>query len=95
MKNCVKLLKEVKHLPLIPMEGFKGKYNKVRKDAGIKWKEDICRHSWVTYLFAKDEDLTRKTLARSAGNSTDILDKAYLNRGVTKKEGEKYFSIGL
>ena len=95
MKNCVKLLQEVEHLPLIPMEGFKGKYNKVRKDAGIKWKEDICRHSWVTYLFAKDEDLTRKTLARSAGNSTDILDKAYLNRGVTKKEGEKYFSIGL
>ena len=48
---------------VIPKDGFRRKYNKVRKEAGVKWKEDICRHSWVTYLFAKDEDLTRKTIA--------------------------------
>jgi site-specific recombinase XerD len=95
MPNCATLLNEVKDRSIIPKDGFRRKYNKVRQEAGVKWKEDICRHSWVTYLFAKDEDLTRKTIARMAGNSVSILDKAYLNRSVTKKEGEKYFSIGL
>ena len=95
MPNCVSILNAVRDLPLIPESGFKTKFNKVRDEARIEWKEDICRHSWVTYLFAKDEDLTRKTIARMAGNSVSILDKAYLNRSVTKKDGEKYFSIGL
>ena len=95
MSNCATILNEVKDLPIIPEDGFRRKYDKVRKETGVIWKEDICRHSWVTYLFAKDEDLTRKTIARMAGNSVSILDKAYLNRSVTKKDGEKYFSIGL
>ena len=95
MPNCATLLNEVKDFPIIPEDGFRRKYNKVRQEAGVNWKEDICRHSWVTYLFAKDEDLTRKTIARMAGNSVSILEKAYLNRSVTKKEGVKYFSIGL
>ena len=30
-----------------------------------------------------------------AGNSTSILEKAYLNRGVTKQDGLDYFNIGL
>ena len=80
---------------MIPDDGFRRKYNAVRKDAGIEWKEDICRHSWVTYLFARDEEMTMNYLARMAGNTKGILEKAYLNLGVTKKEGDQYFSIGL
>ena len=95
MPNCASLLRKVRRLPLIPKDGFKRKFNAVREDSGIEWKEDICRHSWVTYLFAKDQDLTIKTISRMAGNSKRILEKAYLNLSVTKKEGVKYFSIGL
>ena len=71
-------------------------FPQVYKDAGIaRWKEDICRHSWVTYLYVKDKKLGKEQLARLAGNNASILETAYLNRGVTKQDGLAYFSIGL
>lgn len=93
--NCVALLKLARDKPLLPSKGFKRMFSKVYKDAGLVWKEDICRHSWVTYLFVKDEKLAKSALARMAGNTTGILEKAYLNRGVTKSDGIAYFQIGL
>ena len=76
--------------------GFKSGFDKVREAAAKNdWEEDICRHSWVSYLFAKDESLCKIELARMAGNSDAILEKAYLNRGIPKAHGEEYFKIGL
>ena len=94
--NCVSLLKMVQDKPLLPVKGFRRMFPQVYKDAGIaRWKEDICRHSWATYFFVKDKKLGKDQLARMAGNSTSILEKAYLNRGVTKQDGLDYFNIGL
>ena len=93
--NCVALLRLAKDKPLLPSKGFKRMFSKVYEDAGVLWKEDICRHSWVTYLFARDKKLAKAKLARMAGNTTGILEKAYLNRGVMKRDGEAYFNIGL
>jgi hypothetical protein len=94
--NCVSLLRIVQDKPLLPAKGFKRMFSQVYKDAGMDlWKEDICRHSWVTYLFVKDKKLAKTQLARMAGNSTSMLEKAYLNRGVTRQDGLDYFNIGL
>ena len=96
-KNLQVILRSCIRHPIIPPTGFKSGYNKVRELANLKdaWEEDICRHSWVSYLFAKDESLCKIELARMAGNSDAILEKAYLNRGIPQTHGEEYFKIGL
>jgi len=96
-RNLEIILRRCFNHPIIPTTGFKTGFDKVRELAGVKndWEEDICRHSWVSYLFAKDESLCKIELARMAGNSDAILEKAYLNRGIPKAHGEEYFKIGL
>ena len=93
--NCVALLRLVRHKPLFPAVGFKRKFKMVYEDAGIEWSEDVCRHSWVTYLFARDESLGVKQLSAMAGNTDGILEKAYLSRSVNKRQGNAFFKIGL
>lgn len=93
-ENCVSLLLSVRDLPLFPTKGFKLKWSKIHKKAGVEWVEDICRHSCVSYMFAKDENMTRAELARRMGHSQAVASEYYW-RGITHEEGVAYFNIGL
>ena len=57
---------------------------------GIKWIEDIHRHSFITYRLAESDNAA--LVAREAGTSEEMIYSKYA-RLRTKKEALEYFSI--
>tara|TARA_Y100000589_G_C27103179_1_gene608941 strand:- start:27 stop:1322 length:1296 start_codon:yes stop_codon:yes gene_type:complete len=94
-KNCVVLLCEVTHLPLIPSKGMRSRFKKLYGNAGIeRWQSDVMRRSCWSYLYNRDGEITMDKMARIAGNSAQILDRHYV-KTLPAGLGEKYFTIGL
>jgi integrase len=61
-----------------------------RKRAGIKWSENIMRHSFVSYRLADRQNAAE--VAEEAGHSVTILRKHYREL-VTPEDAKRYFQI--
>lgn len=57
---------------------------------GIEWKQNGLRHSFISYLVAKTEDIAATSL--QAGNTPAVIIKHY-RQLVTKEDAAKFFSI--
>ena len=60
------------------------------KAAGIEWKHNGPRHSFISYAFAATDDEAK--VASWSGNSPKMIQKHY-RKLVTKAEAQKYFAI--
>jgi integrase len=63
---------------------------KAAADAGVEWKHNGLRHSFISYRVAETADVSR--VADEAGNSTVIIRQNYLRR-VKPAEATRWFSI--
>jgi integrase len=54
------------------------------------WPQDGIRHSWVSYHFARDRDIT--ATAQQAGNSPQVIEESY-NNPRSKREALEWFSL--
>lgn len=57
-------------------------------DAGVEWKRNALRHSYISYAVAESGDIAR--IADQSGNSPQIIRKHYLKR-VKPKEAAVWF----
>lgn len=75
--------------PVIPA-GWKVRYARLRKSAGIKGEQDITRHTFAShFLAAYGEDAAKEAMGHTAGSRT--LFKHY-RRAVTKEQGKAFFA---
>jgi hypothetical protein len=56
----------------------------------VKWHKDIMRHSYISYMVARIQQIGQ--VALWAGNSEAVIKSNYLSM-VTKEEGDAYFQI--
>lgn len=63
---------------------------KIAKDAGVEWKHNGLRHSFISYRVAATADVPR--VADEAGNSVAIIRQHYLRR-VKPSEAARWFSV--
>ncbi|GHC12618.1 tyrosine-type recombinase/integrase [Cerasicoccus arenae] len=61
-----------------------------RRLCPVTWKEDVCRHSFISYRMAIVED--ERQVSREAGNSPDMIYAAYFEL-VSSAEAKAYFAI--
>jgi len=60
------------------------------KAAGVKWKDNVLRHSFITFRVATEKDIAR--VAKEAGNSVKEINKSY-DGVATEREGRSWFSL--
>ncbi len=60
------------------------------KTAGVKWKNNALRHSWITYRLAMSKDTMRTAV--EAGNSPQIIRSNY-DAVASEQEGKLWFSV--
>ncbi len=58
--------------------------------AGVTWKHNGLRHSWISYRLSQTKDFVRT--AYEAGNSVAVIKSNY-DAVVSKGEGKKWFAI--
>jgi hypothetical protein len=58
--------------------------------AGVKWKQNALRHSFISYRMAMLKDANQ--VALEAGNSPDIIFRNYLEL-VTQTQAKNWFGI--
>jgi integrase len=76
--------------PVIPA-GWKVRWQRLRKAAGISKEQDITRHTFAShFLAAFGVDPTRQAMGHSAGS--DTLFRHY-RRAVTEADGKAYFGV--
>jgi integrase len=63
---------------------------KIARKAGVKWKHNALRHSFISYRVAECADIPR--VADEAGNSPQMIRKHYLRR-VKPALAAKWFSL--
>lgn len=63
---------------------------KIAADAGVHWKHNGLRHSFISYRVAATADVPR--VADEAGNSVQVIRQHYLRR-VKPAEATRWFSI--
>ena len=62
----------------------------VARKAGVKWKQNALRHSFISYRIAMVKDANQ--VALEAGNSPDIIFRNYLEL-VTQIQARSWFGI--
>jgi len=60
------------------------------EEAGVQWKHNALRHSYVSYRTAETQDVPR--VSYESGNSPRIIERNYLKR-VLPKEAQRWFSL--
>lgn len=63
---------------------------RVARSAGVSWRHNALRHSWVSYRLAVVQDAAR--VALEAGNSPTIIFRHYRELA-TPDEGAEWFSV--
>ena len=59
-------------------------------DVGLRWPQNVLRHSYISYRVAKTQDVNR--VALEAGNSSAIIFKHYREL-VTEEAAEQWFAV--
>lgn len=76
--------------PVCPYANTTKQLLKIATAAGIEWKHNALRHSFISYRVAATADVPR--VADEAGNSVQMIRQHYLRR-VKPAEAERWFSI--
>jgi integrase len=75
---------------VVPFVNITKQLLKTAKDAGVTWKHNACRHSYISARVAECADVPR--VADEAGNSVQIVRTNYLKR-MRPKHAIAWFSI--
>lgn len=76
--------------PVVPA-GWRRKYDRLRKAAGIQGKQDVTRHTFAShFLAAFGSDAAKQAMGHTAGS--DTLFRRY-RRAVTEAAGRKFFGL--
>jgi integrase len=76
--------------PVVPLVSIGKQIVKLAKDAGVTWKHNALRHSFISYRLAATNDENR--VAAEAGNSPQMIHQNY-RQLVTEQDGKAWFSI--
>lgn len=76
--------------PLNPTKSHIGLQREVRKGVGLKWTQDVLRHSFGTYYYNLTHDLNR--VSYDMGNSVGVCKKYYV-REVRKTWNDQFWSL--
>ena len=76
--------------PVVPYRGVANVHARLAKRAGVKWKKNALRHSFVSYRLAVTNDGAKTAL--EAGHDQGILFKHYREL-VLPQAAEKWFAI--
>lgn len=63
---------------------------KLAKKAGVEWKKNGLRHSFISYRVAATENIHQTSL--EAGNTPAVITRSYL-KCVTKEQARRWFSV--
>lgn len=61
------------------------------RNCGIVWKDNACRHSYITYRCLVLDSTVR--VADECGNSPSKIEKHYRRKAITKEQAKEWFSI--
>jgi hypothetical protein len=89
-KHIQDLLKDIAGEPLNPTKNHIGLQREVRRGVGLKWTQDVLRHSFGTYYYNLTHDLNR--VSYDMGNSVAVCKKYYV-REVRKTWNDKFWSL--
>jgi integrase len=91
-KNLVAWLKDYRKErgPVCEFANITKQLLKLADDAGMKWKHNALRHSYISYRVAECADVPR--VADESGNSSTVIRTNYLRR-VKPKQAAAWFSI--
>jgi hypothetical protein len=73
-----------------PAKNHIGLQREVRKAAGVKWTQDVLRHSFGTYYYNLTRDLNQ--VSHDMGNTVAVCKKYYV-REVKKAWNEQFWSL--
>ena len=76
--------------PVTPFANLALQFAKLGKLAGVKWRKNGLRHSFISYRVAQIRDVPR--VALEAGNSPAVVSRNYLKH-VTRVEASRWFGI--
>ena len=76
--------------PLNPTKNHIGLQREFRKVVGLKWSQDVLRHSFGTYYYNLTHDLNQ--VSHDMGNSVQVCKKYYV-REVKKTWNEQFWSL--
>jgi integrase len=90
--NLVAFLEQCEHKkgPLSTYTNLANAYLKAARKAGVKWRRNGLRHSFISYRTAAIKNIPQ--VALEAGNSPKTVQQDYLHV-VTPKEAERWFTI--
>jgi Phage integrase family. len=69
---------------------FHKERRRVAEEAGVKWRQNALRHSFISYRLAEIQDVNR--VALEAGNSPQMIFRHYRELA-TPERGRTWFSI--
>lgn len=75
---------------VVPYENTSKQLLKLAGQAGVTWKHNALRHSYISYRVAECADIAR--VADEADNSPQVIKTNYLRR-VKPEQGQEWFSI--
>ena len=76
--------------PVVPYRGIANVFARIAVRAGVEWKKNALRHSFVSYRLAQTSDPARTAL--EAGHDQNILFRHY-REVVTPQMSAKWFAI--
>ena len=76
--------------PLNPTKNHIGLQREVRSTVGLKWSQDVLRHSFGTYYYNLTHDLNQ--VSHEMGNTIGVCKKYYV-REVRKSWNEQFWSL--
>ncbi len=76
--------------PVSPFSNLALQFGKLAKVAGVKWRKNGLRHSYISYRVAQTQNVAM--VALECGNSPSIVHKNYLKH-VTPAEARRWFGI--
>lgn len=76
--------------PVCEYANYGNQLLKLAKVAGVEWKRNGLRHSFVSYRVAELDDIQKTSI--EAGNSPNVIMRNYL-KCVTKEQAVKWFSV--
>jgi len=76
--------------PVTPFSNLALQFGKLAKVAGVKWRKNGLRHSYISYRVAQTRNVAM--VALEAGNSPAVVNRNYLKH-VTRPEARRWFGI--
>lgn len=76
--------------PVVPRKALSNEIRKWVRRSGVKWKDDVLRHSYASYRLAETQDI--QALSLEMGNSPKIIHDHYLELK-HEDEATEWFAI--